>query len=334
MTSSEVSVTTETARRLLVEQAPDFAGLPLVQVARGWDNVMFRLGDDLAVRLPHRASAAHLVESETVALRILAPRILAPRVQATQAHSPSVLTSPVLASHLPTDSEAIASPSVLLPETVFLGSPSTSARYPFSWSVVKWVPGRSAVTQSAAERRPWASTLGRILAAIHTPDDAALAHRNPYRGTALTSRREAQDPAVLNKRLHVAPESDRPALHHAWSSALAAPPHTEPPVWLHGDPHPGNLVVGAESTLAGVIDWGDATSGDPASDLGALWLTFDAEGRQAVRDVLNPVVDTAATWQRAAGWAFLYSTSIAGHPDRDPSLVADARRALAELATA
>jgi hypothetical protein len=51
MPPAEVDVTTDLVRRLLAEQHPDLAGLPLAVMANGWDNVMFRLGPDLSALL-------------------------------------------------------------------------------------------------------------------------------------------------------------------------------------------------------------------------------------------------------------------------------------------
>ena len=56
-------VDAQLAARLVSSQHPDLAG-PLTLAANGWDNVIFRLGDDLAVRLPRRSLAVRLIEHE------------------------------------------------------------------------------------------------------------------------------------------------------------------------------------------------------------------------------------------------------------------------------
>ena len=43
-----------------------------------------------------------------------------------------------------------------------------------------------------------------------------------------------------------------------------------PGLWVHGDLHPGNLLV-RNGTLAGVLDFGSLGVGDPAVDLMAAW---------------------------------------------------------------
>ena len=72
---AEVTLDPRRVRALLDTQHPDLAGLPLIEVASGWDNFVFRLGDDLAVRLPRRAIAAPLIEREVRWLPELAPRL-------------------------------------------------------------------------------------------------------------------------------------------------------------------------------------------------------------------------------------------------------------------
>jgi hypothetical protein len=49
---TENEITADLIAELLREQHPDLADLPLTFGARGWDNQLWRLGDDLAVRLP------------------------------------------------------------------------------------------------------------------------------------------------------------------------------------------------------------------------------------------------------------------------------------------
>ncbi len=51
-----------------------------------------------------------------------------------------------------------------------------------------------------------------------------------------------------------------------WEEALRAPAWSGPPVWLHADLLPGNLLV-RHGRLAGVLDFGTICTGDPAYDL-------------------------------------------------------------------
>ncbi len=290
---AEIDITVALAAALLREQHPDLAHLPLRVAANGWDNVMVRAGDELVLRLPRRAVAAPLLTNERGALIHLAPRL------------------------------AAAVPDVAVPLPVRDGSPSDALGYPWSWSVLRWVDGVRAAATPVKSRRVWASTLGRFLAALHQPvAEGVEIPRNPFRGVAL---RDRLPPAIdLSGRAG-----------ELWRAALHAPDHDGPPVWIHGDPHPANLVVagGPPERLAAVVDFGDVTAGDPASDLGTLWLTFDSAGRAACRAAMAAAGARwdEATWARARGWALIFTAAMLAHPDEHPTLVPIGEHGLAAL---
>ena len=114
-----------------------------------------------------------------------------------------------------------------------------------------------------------------------------------------------------------------------WARALEAPEHSGDRVWLHGDLHPHNLVVGAGGNLVAVGDFGDLTSGDPATDLAAGWLHFTASGHARFRAGLAAPPET---WVRARGWAVSLGLMMALHPPGEP-LHAAGLYALGRLAT-
>src|SRR5579872_6417051 len=61
---AELAIDEALVLSLLTEQHPDLAHFPLRAMDAGWDNTMFRLGADLAVRLPRRAVTAALITHE------------------------------------------------------------------------------------------------------------------------------------------------------------------------------------------------------------------------------------------------------------------------------
>ena len=75
---AELSIDADLVRRLLAEQHPDLADLPLEPLASGWDNQMFRLGEALTVRLPRRKIAVELLVNEQRWLPVLAPHLPLP----------------------------------------------------------------------------------------------------------------------------------------------------------------------------------------------------------------------------------------------------------------
>jgi len=135
---------------LLAAQHPDLAALPLSLLDEGWDNVMFRLGDDLVARLPRRAAAVSLLDREQAWLPVLAPSL-----------------------------------PLAVPAPVRRGEPGNG--YPWPWSVVPWIAGETADLAPPDLRE--AESLGRFLVALHRPAPPG-APRNPVRGVPLATRRE------------------------------------------------------------------------------------------------------------------------------------------------
>jgi len=286
----EVDVDASLARALLREQHPDLADLRLHGRVHGWDNVTWRLGDELAVRFPVRAVSAPLVERER---RWLAG----------------------LAQHLP----------VPVPLPVRTGAPALG--YPWEWSVVRWVPGAVVAASPVAGRTLWAADLADALGALHVPAPTEAPH-NPVRGVPLAARDDVVRPRLLG--LPALPH--RTALLDAWRDGLAATPWHQEPVWVHGDPHPGNLVT-EHGRLAGILDFGDVCHGDPASDLATAWLTFDAAGRGAfVARTQELRAWDETTWRRARAWAAGLVPMFLAHPVEYPLMAAVGRHAAAQIA--
>jgi aminoglycoside phosphotransferase (APT) family kinase protein len=84
---------------------------------------------------------------------------------------------------------------------------------------------------------------------------------------------------------------------NVWQSSLDAQPWPGPPVWVHGDLLPGNVLVNG-GRLAGILDSSSAGVGDPACE-GMLAWSLPPEARTAFQAALN---FDAATWARARGW--------------------------------
>lgn len=298
--AAEILLDAALIRDLLAEQAdhavPDAASRPLVKVAEGWDSEVWRLGDDLAVRLPRRAAAAPLVANEQ-------------RV-------------------LPDIGRRFSASGVRVPAPLVRGRPT--AAYPWPWSVVPWIPGRQALDVPRSGRSVWAPALADALRRLHVPapDDFPV---NPVRGRPLATR-----DAIIRERLAalldggMVDDASARTLLAAWQEGLSAAPWPSDPVWIHGDLHPGNLVVEGDA-LAGIIDFGDVTAGDPAYDFAVAWLAFDEAGRNAFVAAVGTAGDPA-TWRRARGWAAAVVVLLLTHSDDAPAYGSLAREALGELA--
>lgn len=136
--------------------------------------------------------------------------------------------------------------------------------------LVPWIDGVTAAEAEPEVRIGTASDLARMLATIHSGPGPEVG-RNPVRGVPLATRADAF--ATDLERAALSPDL-RERAESRWRAGLSAAPWEARELLLHGDPHPGNVVVPAPDVRGGatLIDWGDTTRGDPASDLGGLLL--------------------------------------------------------------
>jgi aminoglycoside phosphotransferase (APT) family kinase protein len=76
-------------------------------------------------------------------------------------------------------------------------------------------------------------------------------------------------------------------------------------LWIHGDLHPGNLLVDSGGRLSAVIDFGDLAAGDPATDLSVIWMLLPPSERPAFFTSARQELDRGDdhTLMRARGWA-------------------------------
>lgn len=217
---------------------------------------------------------------------------------------------PLLADRLP----------VPIPSPVAVGRPGEG--YPWPWTVLPYLAGEGASGVPRRRRGPLVEPLAGALRALHTPAPAD-APRNPVRGVPLADRDEPVRERLRSERLDA-----RADLLGLWEDALAAPRFDREPVWLHGDLHPANALVGADGALAALIDFGDLTSGDPATDLAAGWLFFDRDDRARFRALVG---GDDATWRRARGWAVALASAMVVGSAPDSPMVPLGREALADL---
>lgn len=252
-------------RALLRDQHPDLADLELRDVSGGWDNQQWRLGEELAVRLPRTERAPALLHTEQTWLPMLAERL-----------------------PLPT------------PAPVRIGKPSSLFEH--TWTIARWVEGEPA-DRAPITRIEAAEILAGFLGALHhqAPADAPT---NPPRGTSLVGLQQVDAWFEV-----VADYADADAARHVWDRAVAAPAWHGAPLWLHGDLHPANVVV-TDGMLAGVIDFGDMCSGDPATDLSAAWILLPAGAASRFFDAYERADEATVT--RARGWAVLRAVNLIG----------------------
>lgn len=130
MHADEIVINEFLVRQLLSEQFPVWADLPLTRIeSMGTDNVIYRLGTDLCVRLPRIPSAAAQLEKELHWLPRLAPSL--------------PLTIPAV-----------------------VGTGKSNAQYPFCWSVLRWLVGKNLSSVPAIDMHQIARDLANFLRAL------------------------------------------------------------------------------------------------------------------------------------------------------------------------
>jgi aminoglycoside phosphotransferase (APT) family kinase protein len=120
-----------------------------------------------------------------------------------------------------------------------------------------------------------------------------------------------------------------------WDRLVVTPRWPGPPMWIHGDLHPANLLL-VDDQLAAVIDFGDITSGDPATDLSVMWMLLPPEHRETLftaagRDRSNPADEEM--WRRARGWALAIGAAVVALGLDGNPLTELGRRAIAATLT-
>jgi aminoglycoside phosphotransferase (APT) family kinase protein len=249
MHADERDIDEALVRRLIAAQFPHWSPLPIeLVVSSGTDNAMFRLGDELAVRLPRRQGATEQIEKEHRWLPRLAP--------------------------LPLE----------IPAPIALGQPSDD--YPWRWSVYEWLIGESAITAAIDDERAAAIAIAGFITALQRIDPTGgpePGSHNFGRGVPLAKR----DRYVRAALASLERELDAALVAAAWERALDAAVWTNAPLWTHGDLAPGNLLV-RNGCITGVIDFGGLAVGDPACDLMVAWNFLTGDARAAFKTTLNP----------------------------------------------
>jgi len=293
--------------RALVDRAfPQYAPLPLSPLGlSGSSNVLFRLGDELVVRLPRQPGGSASIDKEARWLPEIGPL-------------------------LPTS----------VPEIVAMGEPGFD--YPERWSVVRWIDGEVPTvvdpdSESKGAREGLALDLAKVLIALRAIVVPPGAHSDPtlrwYRGAPLAAQNVDTRRALEACRDISDLDLDLDAALHVWEQAMALPGmgHVATPRWYHGDLLAENLLV-RDGRLTAVLDFGGLAVGDPTVDLIVAWEVLDS----ASRDVFRRAVGADdASWLRGRAWALTLALGTFPYywvtmPDRCASRLALARAVLAE----
>ncbi len=285
MHADEIESDVSLVRRLLAEQFPRWAHLPIERFpSEGTANAIYRLGDRMAVRLPNQPGKGAQLDKEHVWL-------------------------PKLAPHLP----------LAIPEPLARGAPAEG--YSLDWSVYRWLEGENGTLDRLSDPVAAARELAGFIRALQRIDPSAGPVPGPHnfhRGVPHAARDAGTRRAIGSSNGLVDPG----AVTAAWETDLHAPAWNGPPRWIHGDLGPGNLLA-LEGRLHAVIDWGGLGVGDPAGDLLPAWNLFDGPSRDSFREALAVDDDTWARGRGLA--LSIGIVALPYYLDTNPALVRWAR---------
>lgn len=186
-----------------------------------------------------------------------------------------------------------------IPAPIFVGKKTT--KYPWPWTIVPWTTGKTANLNRPNESET--ATLAHFLKALH-PMDATDAPANASRGVHLSEK--MADLSIRIERLKTKTSLVTSKIEQLLDRALNSPFPTKKCL-LHGDLHPRNMIV-HEGKIVSIIDWGDITDGDPATDLASFWMLFDQQS--SIEKGLKIYGATTDLIHRAIGWAIFFGVIL------------------------
>ena len=308
--------------RLLLEQFADLADLTIEKIeSTGTDNNMYKLGDNKLVRLPKSPQAALGLAKELRWLPFFAQQ-LAFQFELTNFLKLDEYTA-----------------EITIPKVWAQGKPTQ--KFPLLWAIYEWIPGYSAQGKAFKNPERAAVLLARFLLKLETIDSfqGPKAVCAGDRGVSLIMR-NAETCAAL-KLLSTQHECvfDIEKAAQIWQYAVKIPVHTGPSVWVHGDLHPGNVLVDQNNNVCAIIDWGLLAVGDPACDFMAAYTLFSTDARKIFCNYINehikPELGTEQVqylWNRAQGWALSWGlVAYAYYRDKNSVLASLALCAITEV---
>ncbi|GAS97484.1 aminoglycoside phosphotransferase [Mycolicibacterium canariasense] len=293
MHPDQLTVSPLVVGKLIAEQFPQWAGLPIQSISgAGTVNAVFRVGGHVVARFPLEPSdgieaVRHELELEAAAAAELRGRT-----------------------------------PVATPVALGIGEPGFG--YPLPWSVFTWLPGQPATADSCSQSDSFATDLGAFILAVRAIDTRGRTYDGNGRGGDLGSYDGWIELCLANCEglLDVA------NLRAIWDQVRVLPRGNTPDVMNHGDLIPPNILT-ADDHLIGVLDVGGFKAADPALDLVSAWHLLDAPRRELLRNHLGCDEDE---WQRGRGWAFQQAMgAVWYYVDSNPAMSTNSRRTLERI---
>lgn len=302
-TTPEIAVDEALARRLIGKAFPSLQLHVLAPAGEGFDNVLWRVNEDLIFRFPRREQAIGGVEREMALLPVLAPLL-----------------------------------PVAIPQPAYRGAPDPDAGYPWPFFGGPFLPGQESCQADLDDdaRAALAKPLAEALAALHAPETSAAVagHDLPVdpmgRADIGTRVRKAREALGVVQRVGM--WSPNSFVLDLLNGARSRPAATTTVV-IHGDLHFRHLLVSDEGALGGIIDWGDLCLGSPAIDLQVFWSFLPPSARPAFVQAYGPIGEENLLRARVLAFNLNAVLAIYGHRNGLPAIKREAIASLRRAAS-
>ncbi|GIO97198.1 aminoglycoside phosphotransferase [Paenibacillus lautus] len=251
---AEWEVTEPLVRLLLTRQFPQLSTLKVQEIGNGWDNTVYRVGDEYVFRFPRRKIAISLLNTEAKILPKLEHYITVPYAK-----------------------------------PLFFGKESED--YPAPFLGYTYLPGKFPIGISDEARMQSTATLARFLKNLHAfpvviaQQAGVLSDQRNL--TDIAGRKDKMLNFLSNLTQYITQEELHEIEDYLRGIHLDQARHRH--VLIHGDLHFKNMLVDDYGNLSGIIDWGDVNIGHPACDLSIVYSYLPPASRAHFYDIYGEV---------------------------------------------
>ncbi len=279
------SLDSQLAKQLISSQFRQFdrENLTLTLLGVGWDNVCFLTQDNIVFRFPRREIAVTLLLNEINLL-------------------------PALKQHI----------SIPIPELIYIGTPTND--YPWPFAGYKLLSGETADQCSLTrnERLAYVGKLAKFMAELHSVNTTDLQMPLDLMGRLDPQIRLPKIEEYLDKIDELKFLDTKALRKFSRHFKLQRPIAVN--CLVHGDLYARHILIDSQKYFSGVIDWGDAHSGDAASDLALAHSFLPPESHAEFKSHYGVIDDDI--WELAKFRAICSSATISvyGHDIKDEKL--------------
>ncbi len=247
-----ISIDEQLARRLIAQQFPDIQIKTLEYLGEGWDNLVYRVNDDLVFRFPRRNEFA--IDCMRLEIEVMAQ----------------------VAGLLPLP--------VSFP--IYIGKPCVD--YPHPFAGYYYLPGKP-IEKMRLEELPDTDLLENLalfLKVLHAIPIEKIDAHIPYEPEKMNYPSRVEK---IIEAVNIFEEPDKILKYVA--DLKSAFPVQDKHCIVHGDLHVRHILMNGNS-MSGIIDWGDVQVNTPAVDLSCIYALFAREHHERFWKHYGPVSET------------------------------------------